>query len=59
MVVGSKALQHYGAEDLVVIDWKIIKWCQAFFYSGNTLRLWNEAVELNVALLAACGLREG
>ncbi|MFX1266275.1 MAG: methyltransferase domain-containing protein, partial [Promethearchaeota archaeon] len=34
-------------------------WCLALFYGGNTLRLWNEATELKIALLSACSLQEG
>lgn len=34
-------------------------WCQSIFYGGNTLRLWNEATELKIALLSACALKEG
>ena len=38
---------------------KRARWCQALFYGGNTLRLWNEAIELKIALLSACALQEG
>ncbi|OGO17790.1 MAG: hypothetical protein A2Z15_05060 [Chloroflexi bacterium RBG_16_50_11] len=34
-------------------------WSEALFEGGNTLRLWNEAAELKVALLAACALKNG
>lgn len=34
-------------------------WCQAFFYGGNTLYLWNKAIELKIALLSACALKKG
>lgn len=34
-------------------------WCQAFFYGGSTLRLWNEAADLKIALLSASALQEG
>lgn len=34
-------------------------WCKACFYAGNTLRLWNQAVELKIAFLAACSVQEG
>jgi len=34
-------------------------WCRALFFAGNSLRLWNRAAELKIALLSACALREG
>ncbi len=34
-------------------------WCRALFCGGNSLRLWNSAPELKIALLSACALREG
>jgi SAM-dependent methyltransferase len=34
-------------------------WCQAIFYAGTTLYLWNEMPELKAALLSACSLEEG
>lgn len=34
-------------------------WCQAYFYAGSTLGLWNEAVELKMALLTSCSISEG
>ena len=34
-------------------------WCKAMFCAGSTLCLWNRAVELKLALLSACALREG
>lgn len=34
-------------------------WCKALFCGGNSLHLWNKAVELKIALLSACALREG
>jgi len=34
-------------------------WCKALFIAGNSLRLWNRAAELKMALLSACALREG
>jgi SAM-dependent methyltransferase len=33
--------------------------CQAFFYAGNTLFLWNEATELKLPFLSACDIEEG
>ncbi|MFC1945665.1 methyltransferase domain-containing protein [Chloroflexota bacterium] len=35
------------------------RWCRATFEGGNTLRLWNEAVELKLALLSACSPQKG
>jgi len=34
-------------------------WCQAMFYAGTTLYLWNEVPELKAGLLSACALDEG
>jgi SAM-dependent methyltransferase len=34
-------------------------WSQALFEGGNTLKLWNEAVELKIALLAVCAVEKG
>jgi SAM-dependent methyltransferase len=34
-------------------------WCNAMLCAGSTLCLWNRAVELKLALLSACSLREG
>jgi len=34
-------------------------WCKAIFCGGNYLHLWNKAIELKMALLSACALREG
>jgi SAM-dependent methyltransferase len=33
-------------------------WCKALFCGGNYLHLWNKAVELKLALLSACALKE-
>jgi len=33
-------------------------WCQAIFYAGTTLYLWNEVPELMAAFLSACSLEE-
>ena len=38
---------------------KRLVWSQALFEGGNTIRLWNEAVELKMAFLTACSLKEG
>ena len=35
------------------------RWCKACFYAGNALRLWNQAVELKIAFLAASCLESG
>jgi len=35
------------------------RWCKACFYAGNGLRQWNQAVEVKIALLAACSLEPG
>jgi SAM-dependent methyltransferase len=37
--------------------WK--DWCQAIFYSGTTLYLWNEVPELKAAFLSACSVKAG
>ena len=34
-------------------------WSQAIFCGGTSLSLWNQAVELKVALLSACALNQG
>jgi SAM-dependent methyltransferase len=33
-------------------------WCQAIFYAGTTLYLWNEMPELKAAFLSVCSLEE-
>lgn len=50
-------LERYG-NDIADPDRRAIL-CQAIFYAGNTLRLWNEATELKIALLSACALQKG
>jgi hypothetical protein len=36
-----------------------LRWCQAIFYAGTTLYLWNETPELKAAFLSLCSLDEG
>jgi ubiquinone/menaquinone biosynthesis C-methylase UbiE len=50
-------IKNHGPE--IADPAKRAAWCQALFYGGNSLRLWNEAVELKTAFLSACALREG
>ena len=57
--VDRHTLEHYGSPDLEVSPEKIALWSLAFFYAGNFLRLWNEAVEIKMALLTAGSFNEG
>ena len=34
-------------------------WCQAIFYAGTTLYLWNEMPELKASFLSTCSLEDG
>jgi SAM-dependent methyltransferase len=37
--------------------WK--DWCQAYYYAGNTLYLWNEATEVKRSFISSCSIKEG
>ncbi len=52
--IDAKSIAQHGAD--IADPANRARWCRAYLFGGNTLRLWNEATELKMSLLTAASL---